>query len=96
MERKADVKRDNLSNHHLRKSTEQLLITAGKAVRPIGFDYLGTACVHYYVAESGMTTNAFAFIQHTVGMNEVPEQAADAGHKELKTTLMKIYGRREK
>lgn len=96
MDRKADVKRDNLSNHHLRKSTEQLLTTAGKALRPIGFDYLGSATVHYYVAESGMTTNAFAFISQTAGMNEIPEQAADAGHKELKTTLMGIYGRKPK
>lgn len=62
---------------------------SGEAIRPSGFKYEGTICVHVYRSSLTMTDQvSFA----TVFANPIPEWAAIEAAKELKERLMRRYG----
>lgn len=66
---------------------------AGEAARPPGYEYLGSAVVHYYKGtfeERTFTTICQALV------SKIEEGFADVGWKNLRKELMRKFGREEK
>lgn len=71
-----------------------LINSAGDVFKPIGSKHLGTAVIHYYsMGEDGLEPKYFVVCQTSVG--NVTEHHADLGWKQLRSSLMKAYGRSE-
>lgn len=64
---------------------------AGEVVAPLGTNYLGTACVHFYSHQVG---ESWSFVCQPLA-GKTPEHVADYGWKELRKALMRFYGRPE-
>lgn len=73
-----------------------LLKKAGKGCCPIGdAKYLGSAAIHYYSRETLPSSPEFFVVCQTADMKGVVENHADLGYRQLKTALMKVFGRKE-
>jgi hypothetical protein len=90
---RANIKRDEYKDHPLHDKAALNLTLAGTSLTPWGFEYQGSASVHYY-KKSG--THDFVFISHLSKLNNVPEAQSDVGLKELRRAMMAIYGREDK
>lgn len=71
-----------------------LVAQAGKMFTPLGSIYLGSACVHYYESAPTMMNRQY-FTACQTDVSVVEEQHADLGWKNLKSALMKAFGRKE-
>lgn len=71
-----------------------LIKEAGRLFKPIGADYIGSAVIHYYSHEV-LPSHPQFFVACQTAMGDVAEQHADLGWKQLKSALMKVYGRKE-
>lgn len=73
------------------KSQEAMfyLEQAGKVIRPHGYDYVGSFCIHIYEAKLTMVEN-YSFATQFV--NQVKEQLAIEAAKELKERMLSRYG----
>ena len=71
-----------------------LVERAGKMFTPEGAKYLGSATIHYYSKEQ-IASNPSYFHLCQVHIGPVVEQHADLGWKELKSVMMKTYGRND-
>lgn len=77
-------------------SEQALLRRAGKGCSPLGdAKYLGSAAIHYYSREVLPSNPEYFVICQTVDMKGVVEHHADVGYRQLKTALMKVFGRKE-
>lgn len=92
MQNKADIKRESLHDHPMKPLADMQLKMAGNGLTPWGFDYQGTASVHFF-RKNGETT--FAFMPHILGMAALEEGQADAGLKELRRVMMAAFGRED-
>lgn len=90
---RADIKRDTVEDHPMQQRAKMSLEMAGTNLAPWGFEYEGTAAVHYYRKPN---THDFVFITHLVKFNGIPEGQADVGLKELRRALMGLFGREDK
>lgn len=93
MANKADIKRDNLTDHPSKSFATVGLTNAGKALKPFQFEYQGSVAIHFYKIEG---RDEYAFIVQQVGLPKIPEGQADVGFKEMKRTMMSVYGRETK
>lgn len=87
---KSRITRGTLQHHQNREKSLAHIVLSGEALRPLEYEYQGSAVVHFY-AHRG---NLFSFITHSTDMKKVPEQQASAGVVELSRALMSKYGRR--
>lgn len=69
-----------------------LIRSAGDSLRRGGYRYLGSGVVHYY--DSLLAPNEFIAIKQTPGLERVPEGFADVGWKQLRSVMMRVYGRK--
>lgn len=90
---RADIKRETHSDHPLKESSRQQMEIAGKNLAPWGYEYEGSATIHYYKKHN---THDFVFITHLSKLELLPEGQADVGLKELRRALMGYYGREDK
>jgi hypothetical protein len=73
---------------------KELLNRAGTLHKPLGAKYLGYAIVHYYETENAlMPSQKTYFVACHTDVAKVNEGHADIGWKQLKSALMKSYGR---
>lgn len=74
---------------------QSLLKQAGELFAPDGAKYLGSATIHYYSKEA-VASNPQFFCGCQVNLTmDVVEQHADLGHRQLKSALMRSFGRAE-
>ena len=73
------------TNHWLRR--------AGEACTPAGYEYIGSAAVHYY--KNRFQERNFSTACQTLVSN-VEEGFCDVGWKKLREALMSAFGREEK
>lgn len=90
---KADIKRDVYQDHPGETQARINTEIAGKNLAPWGFEYEGSATIHYYKKPG---THDFVFITHLTGLGILPEGQADVGLKELRRSLMSFYGQEDK
>ena len=70
--------------------TNSVVKDAGVKLQPDGFEYVGSACIHYY--KSKFKDHEYVTkIQDLLG--DVPEGFADFGYKQLRNAMMTHYGR---
>lgn len=89
---RADIKRDVLDNHPSSEHSNSSLRIAGKVIAPFGFEYQASAAVHLFKKPGSMD---FVFINQIVGFDRIEEGHADVAHKELRKSLMGLYGRED-
>lgn len=82
---KGDDDRVKTATHWLKRS--------GEAIRPSGFEYAGSAVVHYY--KGLFNRNSFTTVCQA-SVEGVEEGLADFGWKNLRKELMRRFGRTEK
>lgn len=76
----------NLYHHQV----NQLIKDAGIRLCPDSYEYMGSACIHYY--RHSMRDHEFLTkVQDLLG--EIPEPYADFGWKQLRDRMMIHYGR---
>jgi hypothetical protein len=85
-ERRADDADVQRSNHNLRES--------GAGITPIGFEFIGSACVHFYRAPNLGNEHSYKF-GVIADLDAIQEGNADTGLKELRRRMMQRYGRTE-
>lgn len=83
------IRKGSLQNHPQRKKSLELIEESGRALKPMLYEYQGSAVVHYYALRG----NEFAFIAHCTDMTKIPEQQASAGITQLAQAMMSKYGR---
>lgn len=93
MVNRAQIKRDDITDHPARSFAIVGLTNAGKALKPFQFEYQASICLHFYKIPG---RDDFAFIFQQAGLPGIQEGQADAGLKELRKQLMAYYGREEK
>ena len=90
---RADIKRQTFTDHPLEAQSRLNMKTAGMNLTPWGFEYEGSATIHYYKKPG---TLEYVFITHLSELHALPEGQADVGLKELRRALMALYGREDK
>lgn len=95
-DKEVEIDRRDASDHPGRAFALGVQEKMGKALCPPEFSYFATATVHIYQKQTRdltgeRTDTAMVHVLH--GFQGVPEVIADAAFKELKTELMKQYGR---
>lgn len=71
-----------------------LIKRAAELHLPLGATYVGSAVVHYYEKET-LTGQPQYFVACHCDVKKVVEQHADLGWKQLKSSLMRAYGRND-
>ncbi len=84
---------DKNAQSEMGEALRRIVGEAGRMMIPIGFDYAGSASVFYY-KKDGLLGPEFVTACST-DVAKVEEQLADLGHKNLRTALMKAFGRTE-
>lgn len=90
MANKADISRQDWSDHPVKDRAGAQVRSAGNALTPFGMEYECSAVVHFYRKPG---THQYAFIAQDTGLNAIPEGQADVGLKEMKRHMMGVYGR---
>lgn len=98
MGNRATISHQNVVLDNDRKHANDLVKKAGKIVTPRGCEYLGSAVVHYFRQPSkdsplAIEQNHEYAVVTQVLVKKVSEGFADIGWKQLKTDLMKAFGR---
>lgn len=90
---KADILRQDGKDLFCKDQSNMNLKIAGFNLKPLGFEYQGSASVHYY---RKFGSDDFTFIVQLIGFKDIEEGQADLGWKEMKKSLMKLFGREDK
>lgn len=78
------------SDDERRKKSEDLMKRSGEVMKPVGYEHVGSATVHFYknmFAQDNFSTVTMSQV------SRVPEGFADMGWKELRKSLMRAFGR---
>lgn len=89
---RADIKRETVNDHPASGRAHECLKGAGRAITPFGYEYQASAVVHLYKMPNSMN---FVFANQIIGFDRIEEGHADVAHKELRKSLMKLYGRED-
>lgn len=91
----AEIKKTTEEYKDAGKSQEAMfyLESAGKTIRPHGYDYVGSFCIHIYESKLATVEN-YGFATQFV--NSVSENLAIEAAKELKERMMSRYGHEPK
>ena len=76
------------------KYAKELLMKAGIVHQPDETKYLGSCAIHYY-KKDGLAGIPQYFVACQTDVAEVSEGHADIGWKQLRSAMMKSYGREE-
>jgi len=93
MQNKAEIKRDVYEDHPAQGMARMQVKAAGVNICPLGFEYQGSAVIHFYKQNGTLT---FVFGSQLVNIHNIPEAQVDVGLKELRRALMAVFGREDK
>lgn len=86
---------DRETNTEMGQHAKGLIRQAGVLYRPLGSEYLGSAVVHFYKNEPLPSHPTYFVLTHVTLDGAVSEHHANVGYQQLKSALMKSFGRKE-